>query len=107
MQATHGFDADLGTFNWSRGVTSPDGNTHQLGIQPSGAGRDPVFPLRSLDSSGLLHPDNNALILPNGTRYSYPTITSSTTTGGVNGLVEGVQASTVTDANGNQITINN
>lgn len=105
MQATNVADLDLGGRDWSRGVTSPDGNTHQLGTQQGGLS-GPVFPLRSLDATGLLHLDNNTLVLANGTRYSYPTLAVSTNTGGINGLVEGVQASTVADSNGNQININ-
>ncbi|MGH9571441.1 MAG: hypothetical protein ACRD4F_17485 [Candidatus Angelobacter sp.] len=42
----------------------------------------------------------NTIILSNGTRYNYPTLTEST----VNNPT--AQPSTVTDANGNQITIN-
>src|SRR4029077_6515885 len=104
MQSTHVLDSP--GYDWSRGVTSPDGNTHQFGSDNSG-GTSPTYPMRSLDASGLLHPDINTLILPNGTRYSDPNLTESTNTGPPpSNFKEGVQPSTITDANGNQITLN-
>lgn len=75
-------------------VVSPDGNVHQFGSAFSAI----TFPMRSLDASGLMHLDGSTVVLPNGTRLAY------TTTPPING--SGVQPATVTDANGNQITMN-
>ncbi|MBZ5524872.1 MAG: hypothetical protein LAP21_21785 [Acidobacteriia bacterium] len=96
-------DPNTGTteYQWSRSVTSPDGATHLLGGGNSGS--SPLFPLRSLDATGLLYTDSATLIMPNGTRYSYPNFAE---TAGPNGPVQGVQPSTITDANGNRITVN-
>jgi RHS repeat-associated protein len=90
--------------SWSRSVTSPDGGSHQLG--GSSTSSAPTFPLRSLDASGLLNPDNNTLVMSDGTRYSYPFMSDSGNTGGLGTYHQGVQPSTVTDTNGNQISIN-
>jgi len=87
---------------WSQSATSPDGNAHLLGGQIDGSGT--TYPLRSLDASGLLHPDLNTLVLSDGTVYKYPNMVVNTGSSG--GGIDGVQASLVTDANGNQITIN-
>jgi RHS repeat-associated protein len=104
MQGTH--SADGSGFDWTRGVTSPDGNTHQFGGDDGGETLGPTYPLRSLDATGLLQPDMHTLILPNGTVYSYPNFSDGTITGPPPSVAkEGVQPSTVTDANGNQITI--
>jgi RHS repeat-associated protein len=104
MQGTHA--ADGTGFDWTRGVTSPDGNTHQFGGDDGGETLGPTYPLRSLDATGLLQPDAQTLILPNGTRYSYPNFSDSTITGPPPSVAkQGVQASTITDANGNQISI--
>jgi len=104
MQGT--FHADGSGVDWSRGVTSPDGNTHQFGGDNSGNTSGPTYPLRSLDATGLLHPDVHTLVLPNGTRYSYPNFNEGTITGPPpSNAKQGVQPATVTDANGNQISI--
>ncbi|HEY5027837.1 MAG TPA: hypothetical protein VIK39_05465, partial [Candidatus Angelobacter sp.] len=94
-----------GGTNWTFGVMSPDGNTHNLGGDTNGATNGPTFPLRSFDATGLLYSNYQTLILPNGTRYTYP----------VNGLIMtgpppstsklGIQATNIVDANGNQISI--
>jgi RHS repeat-associated protein len=90
------------TTTWSRSVTSPDGNTHQFATLDT----MPVYPLRSLDATGLLDLDTQTLILPNGTRYSYPNLADDTNTGPPPGtFLQGVPAATVTDANGNQVSI--
>jgi RHS repeat-associated protein len=104
MQGTH--TADGSGEDWTRGVTAPDGNTHQFGSDSSGDTTGPTYPLRSFDATGLLHPDVHTLVLPNGTRYSFPNFNEGTITGpSPSTAKEGVQASTITDANGNQITI--
>src|SRR5882672_4447904 len=89
---------------WSQSVSAPEGNVHQFGGQASGAA--PAYPMRSLDATGLLHPNPQTMILPNGTIYSYPSLIATTNTTPPAGGKNGAQASTVTDANGNQITIN-
>jgi RHS repeat-associated protein len=101
-------DASGTTYSWSRSVTAPDGNTHSLGGQTDIAGvGSPLYPLHSLDATSLLHLDTHTLILPNGTRYAYPAMTDTLTTGRtITGpYIQGMQASTITDANGNQIAI--
>jgi RHS repeat-associated protein len=103
MQATLALDAP--GYDWTRSATSPDGNSHFLGGQDGTGG--PVYPLRSRDATGLLHPNTNTLILPNGTHLNY-SMDDSTTTGRTappTPFLEGVQPTTITDANGNQITI--
>src|SRR5437762_3760315 len=90
------------TYDWSQGVSSPDGDVHPLG---AGSGTTaPTYPLRSLDATGLLHPNAQTVIMPNGTRYSYA-VTGTGNTAGPNGDKGGVQANTITDANGNRVTI--
>ncbi|HEY6968115.1 MAG TPA: hypothetical protein VJA94_02835, partial [Candidatus Angelobacter sp.] len=77
-------------------VSSPDGNMHQLGGSASSG--TPVYPAHSLDATGLLRLDANTLVTPNGTRYSY-------VGGAGTNLTTGIQPTSVTDANGNQVTI--
>jgi hypothetical protein len=90
---------------WSKSVASPDGNVHQLGN--SAVTGFLTYPLRSLDSTGLAYTNAQTLIMPNGTRYSYPpNLGDTTNSNSPNGYRSGVQASTITDANGNQISIN-
>ncbi len=105
MQTSSTVDID-GGYDWSRSVSSPDGNTHQLGGKIGSITQGAVYPLRSLDATGLLHPDVQTLLLPNGTRYTYPFMSESLRTGLGQGYVQGVQPGTITDANGNQININ-
>jgi RHS repeat-associated protein len=90
-------------YDWSDTVSSPDGSSHLFGDQ--GAVFSPeTFPVRSLDGTGLMRPDAHTLVLPNGTRYGYPSVL---TCAGFNGRIRGgVQPTSVTDSNGNQITIN-
>ncbi len=66
---------------------SPDGNVHNL----SNGG----LPMRTFDGTGFLQPDIHTLIAPNGTRYYYPSTSAIATQ----------QPATITDANGNQISI--
>ena len=84
---------DSSTPQWSRSFMSPDGNVHSVG---SSFDIGFQYPMRSLDGTGLLHQDANTLILPNGVRYSY---VNSTLT------QPGLWPTSVTDPNGNQITI--
>jgi RHS repeat-associated protein len=91
-------------YDWSQSVSSPDGSTHLFGDQIASF-NGPLYPMRSLDASGLVRPDAQTLILPNGTRYSYPTLTGEEMTSPFGHIRGGKQASSVTDANGNQITI--
>jgi len=83
-------------------VISPDGNLHQLGgvaTGPNGTQPGPLlYPIYSLDATGIYQPDANDIILPDGTHYQYP---STLTT-----IPQGRQPTTITDADGNQITIN-
>jgi RHS repeat-associated protein len=90
-------------YDWSDSVSSPDGSSHIFGDQIA-AFSGPVYPVRSLDATGLVRPDAQTLILPNGTRYSYPSGSSCTMPSGR--LRGGQQATSVTDANGNKITVN-
>src|SRR5579859_6594040 len=54
-----------GGYDLSRGVTSPDGNTHQLGAIYCEISDQPfTYPLRSLDATGILTTDANTVILP-------------------------------------------
>ncbi|HEV3316153.1 MAG TPA: BPSL0067 family protein [Candidatus Angelobacter sp.] len=75
-------------------VMSPDGNSHSFG----GSSNPGVvnYPLRSLDASGLMLSNVSTVILPNGTRYSYPANY---------GTISTSQPTAVTDSNGNQISI--
>lgn len=95
-------------YDWSQTVSAPDGNNHQLGGAIAGSG--PAYPLRSLDATGILHPDLYTIILANGTHYSYPSADFNSLGADRNGSLVGldhlgIQATSVTDANGNQITI--
>lgn len=90
-------------YDWSDSVSSPDGSSHLFGDQAGAFGPE-AFPVRSLDGTGLMRPNAQTLILPNGTRYTYPSLL---TCAGFNGRIRGgAQPSSVTDANGNQITVN-
>jgi hypothetical protein len=89
-------------YDWSDSVSSPDGSSHLFGDQGAAFSLE-AFPVRSLDGTGLLRPDAQTVILPNGTRYVYPGGSSCSI--GISGRIRGgIQASSVTDANGNQIT---
>ncbi|HZU33270.1 MAG TPA: hypothetical protein VFB79_19300, partial [Candidatus Angelobacter sp.] len=90
--------------DWSMAVAGPDGEVHLFGgAQPDFNG--PVYPMRSLDATGLLHPNAQTVILPNGTVYSYPGLTDTSSTSPPSGVRGGVLPSTITDSNGNQITV--
>jgi YD repeat-containing protein len=92
-------------YDWSQSVSSPDGSGHIFADQ-IGAFTGPQYPLRSFDATGLLRPNAQTLILPNGTVYSYPTLTGMEQTSPFLKTIRGgKQASSITDANGNQITI--
>lgn len=82
--------------SFNQTVSSPDGNVHQL--TGSSTSATPLYPSHSLDATGILQLDANTLVMSNGTRYSY-------VNGIGNNLFAGKQPSSVTDANGNQITI--
>lgn len=90
-------DPDTGqnAYDWTYAVVAPDGNGHSLGdgIATSCQG----FPLRTLDATGMIQSDANTVIMPNGTRYSYQ--------GGQAVSIESRAPGSVTDANGNQISI--
>ena len=90
-------DPDTGTsaYDWTYAVVAPDGNGHSLGNGIATACQG--FPLRTLDTSGMIQSDGNTIIMPNGTRYSYQ--------GGQSVSIESREPSSVTDANGNQISI--
>jgi hypothetical protein len=90
-------DPDTGTvaYDWTYAVVGPDGNGHSLGDGVASGCQG--FPLRTLDASGMTQSDANTVIMPNGTRYSYQ--------GGQAVSIESREPSSVTDANGNQITI--
>src|SRR5712692_2677282 len=63
-------------YDWSLGVSGPDGGSHQFGgAIASFSG--PLYPLRSLDATGILHPNAQTVIFPNGTVYSYPNMPAS------------------------------
>jgi RHS repeat-associated protein len=88
-------------YDWSDSVSSPDGSSHIFGDQAALGG--PVYPMRSADATGLLRPDAQTLVLSNGTRYTYPGASSC---GSPFGRIRGgVQPSSITDANGNQISV--
>jgi RHS repeat-associated protein len=90
-------------YDWSDSVSSPDGSSHLFGDQVAAFSPE-AFPVRSFDGTGLLRPDAQTVILPNGTRYIYPVGGSCTMPSGR--IRGGQQATSVTDANGNQITTN-
>jgi RHS repeat-associated protein len=90
-------------YDWSDSVSSPDGSSHMFGDQVAAFSPE-AFPVRSFDGTGLLRPDVHTLILPNGTRYNYSGTSTCATS--FKGFIRGgLQASSVTDANGNQITV--
>ena len=89
-------------YTWSDSVSSPDGSSHLFGAQTESFAPE-QFPVRSLDATGLLRPDAQTVILPNGTKYSYPLSSSCSSPKGF--IRGGAQPTSVTDANGNQITI--
>jgi RHS repeat-associated protein len=89
-------------YDWFDSVSSPDGSSHLFGDQGAVFG-GPVYPMRSADATGLLRPDAQTLILSNGTRYTYPG--SGNCSSPYRRIRGGVQATSVTDANGNQITV--
>jgi hypothetical protein len=91
-------DPDSGqvSYDWNYAIVTPDGNGHSLGNGVDGGGCI-GFPLRVLDSSGMLQSDANTVIMPNGLRYSYQ--------GGQGVSIESRVPSSITDPNGNQITI--
>jgi len=75
-------------------VVSPDGNGHMLGVVNSGT----FSAERSLDATGLLYSMNTTtLITPDGTAYKYANGPASNQ--------GGQQPASITDANGNRITI--
>jgi RHS repeat-associated protein len=78
-------------YDWTAGITAPDGNVHSFGggISFNGLGC-PTPPYRALDASGILQSDANTIIMPNGTHFNFPT----------NGNPSFV------DANGNTILLN-
>jgi len=92
---------DMGNITWTQSATSPDGASHPLGGRIDAVGT-PVFPLRSRDATGLIQTDANTLILPNGTRYNF---SGGNPVDGGGTRVTASQPSSITDANGNQITL--
>ncbi|HMC29668.1 MAG TPA: hypothetical protein VKL99_02460, partial [Candidatus Angelobacter sp.] len=56
-------------YDWTYAVVAPDGNGHSLGNGIASGCQG--FPLRTLDTSGMIQSDGNTIIMPNGTRYSY------------------------------------
>jgi len=93
-----------GTTAIIEGVVSPDGSLHQLGgagTEPNGTTGALVYPIYSKDATGIYVPDINDMVLPNGTHYYYPSVPQNSTLT----VPQGIQPSTITDADGNQITI--
>jgi RHS repeat-associated protein len=86
--------SNVNTYDWYHNIVSPDGNVRTLAMSNGDTSSGPVYPLRTLDPLGWLIPDGSTLILPNGTRLAFPS--------NYNAL-----PSSVTDANGNRITIDN
>ncbi|HEY1527869.1 MAG TPA: RHS repeat-associated core domain-containing protein [Candidatus Angelobacter sp.] len=91
-------------YDWSDSVSSPDGSSHLFGDEGAVFG-GPAYPMRSADATGLLRPDAQTLILSNGTRYVYPGSGGNCSSLPYGRIRGGEQASSVTDANGNQITV--
>ena len=91
-------------YDWSQSVSSPDGASHTFGDQIASFS-GPLYPMRSLDASGLLRPDAQTVILPSGTRYTYSGVTGTQMTGPFALVRGGTQPNLITDANGNQISI--
>jgi RHS repeat-associated protein len=87
-------------YDWTQNIVAPDGSVHQL-ANVTGALSGPTLPLRSLDATGFLQPDANTIIAANGTHYTYP----SPDTCGNFAHPMSAEPTSVTDANGNQITI--
>ncbi len=84
--------ANISLPQYSADIMSPDGNIHSFGTSDSSL----VYPLHSIDATGLLQLNANTLILPNGTRLDYPNSSENSS---------GVEPTAVIDANGNQITL--
>jgi RHS repeat-associated protein len=86
--------------SFNQSLISPDGNSHLMGGSDSSG--TPVYPAYSLDATGLQLTgavgSTPTLTLPNGTRYSF-------VAGAGTNLTSGIQPTSVTDANGNQITL--
>jgi RHS repeat-associated protein len=74
---------------------APDGGFHAAGfiLGPTIL----TYPIRSLDGTGLLSPDENTLVLSNGTRYTFSTRQAPERSG--------IAPDSATDTNGNQILI--
>ncbi len=72
-------------------VVSPDSGSHLLY-----RGDSHVFPLRSIDATGLLMPDSDTIIEPNGIRHTAFIVGNKSI---------GKQAGKTTDRNGNTITL--
>jgi RHS repeat-associated protein len=85
------------SYNWVAGVTAPDGSVHSFG---SGFSTTfcPAPPYRALDASGIVQPDNNTIVFPNGTRFD------GTTTTDTNGNQISFTGTTYTDTLGRQIS---
>jgi hypothetical protein len=90
-------DPDSGqvSYDWNYAIVAPDGNGHALGNGVSSGCQG--FPLRTLDASGIIQSDANTVIMPSGTRYAFQS--------GQQVSIESRAPSSVTDANGNQISI--
>jgi RHS repeat-associated protein len=76
------------TYSWSGSIVAPDGSSHIFGSGVS-AFNCPAPPYRALDASGIYQADSSTIVMPNGTRFTSDTSTS-----------------TVTDTNGNFISVN-
>jgi hypothetical protein len=79
-----------------RNFIAPDGGLHAFGFMIAD-GSTLAFPMRSLEGAGLLQPDNDTLVMPNGTHYSFSTRTGPG--------FSTIAPDSATDANGNQILI--
>lgn len=80
--------------SFNRSVQPLDRNVHQLSTDSNSITE--MYPMYSLDTTGILKPDAQTLVMSNGTRGSCPSIPSDT---------PGIQPTSVTDANGDQFTI--
>src|SRR5579864_2292944 len=92
IQGTSNYDQISGQSDWSGAIVAPDGSLHQLGDLVGGTDCAGVATLRALDATGMLFSNCATLIMPNGTNFAWQS-------------AGGVTTGTVTDANGNRISV--
>lgn len=89
-------------YDWNYSLIAPDGNVHLFAAATAAFSSGPLYPLRSLDATGILATDDHTVIMPNGTRFNYP---ASGCCVGVNTPGVNKEPTSIIDASGNQISI--